>query len=80
MLLYFALSRSSARRAPKGRDGAPPPSDLRGHSRLWNKRNGAFAPESWAPDGAAALPFVFRNVLPHHVAAAPLGIVSLVHG
>ena len=34
-------------------------------------RNGACAPETWDPDGAASLPFSSRKVLPHHGAATP---------
>ena len=30
------------------------------------------APEAWDPDGAASLPWVEREVLPHHGATAPI--------
>jgi hypothetical protein len=57
----FALPRA---RSSQGRDGAPPPSDLRGNA-AFASRNGAHAPETWDPDGAASLPFFTKG------AAAP---------
>ena len=39
---------------PDGRDGAPPPSELRGNA-AFVSRNGAYAPETWDPGGAASL-------------------------
>ena len=38
----------------------------------WWRVTALAAPEVWDPDGAASLPWVEREVLPHHGASAPI--------